>query len=71
MRLTPAQMGLVRVPVPLALLLPTLTLLHRKLAGYGHVDFVWGTTAAADIYEEVLALLAAEGRADQPWRRRN
>jgi hypothetical protein len=51
--------------------LPRPPLLHRKLAGYGHVDFVWGTTAAADIYEEVLALLAAEGRADQPWRRRN
>jgi len=37
-RLTPAQMGLVRVPVPLALLLPTLTLLHRKLADRGWVD---------------------------------
>jgi len=32
-------------------------LVWRKLDGYGHLDFVWGDTAAQDVYPEVIELL--------------
>ena len=47
--------------------LPTSPLLWRRLDGYSHIDFVWGQTAARDIYPEIIALLQAHavGRAPQ------
>jgi len=38
-------------------MLPAPPEVYRKLAAYGHVDFVWGETANADLYPDILKLL--------------
>jgi len=58
--------------------LPRPPLVHRKLAGYGHLDFVWGSTAAADVYAEAISLIerahagsalrAAPKHGERQWR---